>query len=408
MATRLGSVSESNENPASILTGRLNTGSLAGMVVLGVNFAGRQSGNVGTDFEGIFGTLRVNADGSFSYVLDNTDTDTDLLTTGERAFERFVVTYRLGGTVHTLAVEVAIDGIDEPEQVNLTYDEEIRITDDMVIGRHTSVRFVSSIGYAQGFRGDQDANTLWDFTNLGSIRFTSDGSNRQGYAAGPVPPQGRIMSHGRLVAESHPQIIGDIYGMLGFGENSGVVSAINRAPFNPAYILGRAIGGEGIDANSGLIEAISTLDAYGVWAFGGGRLINSGFIYVEGGAAYPSADRTDPLGIIGLHSGSSDDVTNSGTVHVVSNSDFVRSVGFSLFPPATNIYDPTRFDNSGTIVADRVIIALGGFQSSMYLNNSGHIEGTFELDRGGQPDRQLRELDWELDDGLRNPRHDRQ
>ena len=147
MATRLGSVSESNENPASILTGRLNTGGLAGMVVLGVNFAGRQSGNVGTDFEGIFGTLRVNADGSFSYVLDNNDVDTDLLSSGEQAFDRFVVTYSLGGVQRTLAVDVAINGVNEPGQVFIDYTEPVRVIEDTTIARGQFVRFQSESGF---------------------------------------------------------------------------------------------------------------------------------------------------------------------------------------------------------------------------------------------------------------------
>ena len=75
-------------------------------------------------------------------------------------------------------------------------------------------------------------------------------------------------------------------------------------------------------------------------------------------------------------------MNNSGTVHVVSNTPLVRSVGFRFFPNSTNIYSPNIVNNSGTIVADRAIIALDGFQTSTYLNNSGHIEGTLELDRG--------------------------
>jgi VCBS repeat-containing protein len=351
------------------------------MVVLGVNFAGRQSGNVGTDFEGIFGTLRVNADGSFSYVLDNNDVDTDLLSSGEQAFDRFVVTYSLGGVQRTLAVDVAINGANEPGQVFIDYAEPVRVIEDTTIARGQFVRFQSESGFIQGIRDDYVPDQRWDFANFGSIRFTSNGDTRQGVAVGPVPPMGRVQNHGRIVAEGHPTVNGDINALGSFGENSGVLSARHTAPFNPAEISGRAIAAA-VDTNSGLIEAVSNLDAYGVWAFGGGNLTNSGLIYVEGGAAYTNADRVDPLGIIGLRSGGTGNIDNSGTIRVVSNTSFVDSVGISYFPNSTNIYNPVWIDNSGTIVADRAIIALDGFQVSTYLTNSGHIEGTFELDRG--------------------------
>lgn len=76
------SVSESNSNPTTLATGTL---SLEGGTVVGVAFAGSKTGNVGTAFAGIFGKLTVNANGSYSYALDNLDRDTQLLSTGETA-----------------------------------------------------------------------------------------------------------------------------------------------------------------------------------------------------------------------------------------------------------------------------------------------------------------------------------
>ncbi|PKP93405.1 MAG: hypothetical protein CVT75_06185 [Alphaproteobacteria bacterium HGW-Alphaproteobacteria-14] len=147
MTTRLGLLTENNQTATSILTGRLDTGNLAGMEVLGVHFAGRQPGNVGVPFEGIFGTLQVNSDGSFTYLLNNNDLDTDLLASGEQAFERFVITFRIGGIEQTLAVDIAINGIDEPGQVRLDYAEPVSVIADTEIAPDTQVRFSSSEGF---------------------------------------------------------------------------------------------------------------------------------------------------------------------------------------------------------------------------------------------------------------------
>ena len=155
--------------------------------------------------------------------------------------------------------------------------------------------------------------------------------------------------------------------MGAYGENHGVASAIFTGGYNSERPAGAARGWDGVSRNTGLIEAISTFDAIGVAQFLGNNFTNTGFIYVEGGASYTAAIPNDPLGIIAYRSGGTDIVNNSGTIHVVSNTPLVRSVGFSFFPNATNIYSPNIINNSGTIVADRAIIALDGFQGDRRL-----------------------------------------
>lgn len=378
MTTRVGSVNENNQSATTTLSGRLDTGSLAGMVVVGVHFAGRQPGNVGTPFEGIFGTLQVNSDGSFTYLLNNNDLDTDLLATGEQAFERFVITFRIGGIEQTLAVDIAINGIDEPGQVRLDYAEPVSVIADTEIAPDTQVRFSSS----EGFRDTNftsDSSSIM-FENRGWLGGTSLDS--QPFISAVSLPVSSTINRGRITVGTADIAFTSAVGVIGAGENHGVVSSSVASGFDVNGLAGRAEGWAGVSLNTGLIEVISAFDALGTTQVAGNNFTNTGLIYVEGGSGYTSANRVDPLGIIAYRSGGTDIIDNQGTVYVVSNTPFVRSVGFSFFPNSTNIYSPSWFDNSGTIVADRAIIALDGFQTSMLLTNSGHIEGTLELDRG--------------------------
>lgn len=378
MANRIGTLTESNTSNTSVVNGTLASGNLAGMSVIGVAFAGRQAGNVATQFAGIFGTLQVNADGTFQYVLDNTDTDTDLLSSGETALDRFVITYRLGGQTYTMDVEIAINGLNEGGQTWIDYDSLVPLTSDLTVERDTYIRFNSGEGFVErGYLSGSDDEI--DITNYGSIAFTSDGSALQGFAAAPTV--GWMNNHGRMTAASNADEIGDIYVVIGNGENHGVLSAIHTAPADPQSIDGRAIGIQGNVVNTGLIEAVSNFDAYGVWTFYGGPFENHGLIYVEGGSGY-TGGFSDPLGIIGLRSGGINDVVNTGTVYVVSNAESIASVGFRFFANGTNIYNQMTFQNSGTIVADRAIVLSGNYEASIDLTNSGHIEGTLEIITG--------------------------
>ena len=65
------------------------------------------------DFEGIYGDLIVDGDGNWTYVLDNTDDDTQGLDTGENGTDRFTVTVReTGGAMRTgtETIEIEVNG----------------------------------------------------------------------------------------------------------------------------------------------------------------------------------------------------------------------------------------------------------------------------------------------------------
>src|SRR6185312_3150718 len=57
--------------------------------VLSVTAVNGAAGNVGATVAGTFGTLNLGSDGSYTYNLDNADTDTNALAQGETANETF-------------------------------------------------------------------------------------------------------------------------------------------------------------------------------------------------------------------------------------------------------------------------------------------------------------------------------
>ena len=189
---------------------------------------------------------------------------------------------------------------------------------------------------------------------------------------------------GRIVAQTSDPDTFDIYGVIGAGENRGVASA--RATVGPdsnGNTNGRAVGWAGVEVNSGLIEAISTYDVYGVRVLiGGGPLHNSGLIYVEGGSAYTSPSSRDLLEVIGVRADETDRIINSGTIHAVSNTTLLESVGVRFDRDTSQSFNPVFIDNSGTIVADVALNVNGSFQASTFLINTGHIEGRLDLISG--------------------------
>ncbi|UAB78083.1 M10 family metallopeptidase C-terminal domain-containing protein [Erythrobacter sp. SCSIO 43205] len=377
MSEQLGRVLESNAAPTTTLTGTLAVGARAGMSVTGVAIAGHQQGNVGTAFEGIFGTLTVNADGSFSYVLDNQDPDTNLIASGEEGTDRFTITFELGGITQTLAVEIAVDGVDETVRSFFQTSRPVRLEESITLDANTYARFTGNEGYIDE-RFDFAPPPI-NLDNFGSIFLNTQ--NGEPFATSVVlTGENYTRNFGRIAATtSDPDTI-DVSAVIGFGENHGVItSSASVGPDDNGNTNGRAIGWAGLKVNAGLVEAISTYDAYGVWAQEGGPLDNSGLIYVEGGNAYTSVTDTDPLGIIGLRSGGVGALTNSGTIHVISNTPFVESVGARFFQNSTNIYNPVFIDNSGAIVADVALEVSGDFLASTYLTNTGLIEGRIEL-----------------------------
>src|SRR5688500_16943814 len=104
------SVAERNDVPTSDSSGSVQTG------VQGVARAGRSSTGAGTWFQGTYGALLLNPDGSFTYRLDHSDPDTNALGAGQAADDRFTYTYLQNGILHTDTIVVRVAGIDEAGQ----------------------------------------------------------------------------------------------------------------------------------------------------------------------------------------------------------------------------------------------------------------------------------------------------
>ena len=234
-------------------------------------------------------------------MLDSNDRDTDLLATGDEAIERFVVTYRLGGTVRTLEVDVAIKGVNESGQVTTDYNAPIDVAADTIIARDALIRFTNSDGFRQAVSTEPDP--VWNFTNLGSISLAIDAGRSDSQAVSATPPLGRTDNFGRIAARSSTPETPGAASISAFGENHGVASAIYCGGYNSEFGTGLATGFAGVMVNSGLIETKSTFNAFGVYQPLGNNFTNTGFIYAEGGAGFTPAIGNDPLGIIGYRSG---------------------------------------------------------------------------------------------------------
>jgi VCBS repeat-containing protein len=164
-------VTESNTQAASTISGTLNNGVLQGLQVTGVFLAGQLAGQVGTQVAGIFGWLNVLSDGSYSYTLNNLDPDTDILAAGEQAFDRFVVTYSIGGQTRAVAVDITINGIDDPGQINLITDTTRIFSADGEIAAGT--RLISTA--ARAVFEDWQATGPIHVINRGSITLLGNG-----------------------------------------------------------------------------------------------------------------------------------------------------------------------------------------------------------------------------------------
>ncbi|EPE99603.1 VCBS domain-containing protein, partial [Rhizobium grahamii] len=92
--------------------GGIETKSVIG-VAAGVSIFGA-SGHVGTEVVGTYGTLTLNADGTWNYKLNNNDTNTQKLAQGERATEVFTYTMTdAAGATSTSTLSIAITGTND-------------------------------------------------------------------------------------------------------------------------------------------------------------------------------------------------------------------------------------------------------------------------------------------------------
>ena len=174
MMPRLLSVTERNDVATALFNDNFNLGGT--FTILGIARAGTSSTGVGSWFAGTYGAIIVNANGSYSYRLDNDDPDTNVLAAGQLADDRFTITYSVGGVVQTDTITVRVTGIDEPGQGTTTSSSTLVYPTPTVIDPLSQI--VSSAEYGVRLSGYGPGHQS---INRGSIRVGGQDS---------VPPGG--------------------------------------------------------------------------------------------------------------------------------------------------------------------------------------------------------------------------
>jgi VCBS repeat-containing protein len=375
---RFLALAERNDVPFSDLSGTLNPG--GSFLVQGLARAGRSATGVGSWFQGTYGALLINPDGSYTYRLDNADPDTNLLAAGQVADDRFTYTYAQNGIVHTDTIIVHVSGVDEAGQQVTGGNNTILFTADGAIEALQQFRITATAGLIVS----AETNPVHVFVNRGMIHGEAPTSN--GATAIAVEQHGRpesleLINEGLIEAHAgagaHQAIGAGASGGANI-TNHGVIRAVAEGVNQSGYSQATGAGGWHL-INTGLIEAISTFEA---WAVSVGKTFdNFGLVYAEGAA------RFNVPGIAGVYEGASAGMTinNSGTIWAVSRTAGVDSFGIAMFRDSTNHYAYATVNNSGTIVADIAVHAWGtsvGGITGMHVYNSGHVEGDFDMDLG--------------------------
>ena len=377
-------VLESNSDPVTSRTGTVSPSGGGSFTVLGVASAGVSSGHLGTALQGIYGTLTIAADGTYLYRLDNADADTNLIGAGQVGHDRFTYTYQQNGQIQTGEVLVNVAGVEEPGQVVTNYTSTVTVPGSLVIGTLERLVFAAENSIT-GLVNDLADPGVSDLINNGSIVVgTPTGPSGIGIYGGDGyrhPEGGKVL----LVNNGRVEVMAGAAGATALGiTSSGVLPLVNNGVISALSANSNAAG---IAANwqvinTGLIEVIAPHGyATGV---NDSRLVNSGTIYVAGGlsgndgAGNPGEFAS--TGVVGY--GMFCAINNSGTIHAVSTNSAFKSIGISLFPNSSNPYSSASIFNSGRIVADVAIQALEGYNISLAVINTGHIEGDFRRDQG--------------------------
>lgn len=223
----IAELNESNQDGTTVANGSLSDIGLQGVTVLGLAFAGTQTGNVGTAFSGFYGTLTIEQDGSFSYILDNLAANTDLLSTGEQGVERFVVTYLENGVTQSTPIEITISGLDEAGQQVIFYDEAQALDQNtgLLIARDTTIYFDAQDGFEDRYYGDDRKDFV--VSNYGSVSMVvQEFSSHSPFSLGD--PRIWFENFGRVEISG----IGteSVTGVIGSGNNFGVISVHQPIP----------------------------------------------------------------------------------------------------------------------------------------------------------------------------------
>ena len=142
---------------------------------------GGQASNVGQVIAGTYGSLKLNADGSYTYTLDNADADTQRLAAGQLATETFsyVVSDNAGGTAQT-SLAISITGANDSPTAEADF---AMITEDAVPNTIAGNVLANDSDPDAGTQlrvvgvGGQAANLGQAITGTyGSLRLNADGS----------------------------------------------------------------------------------------------------------------------------------------------------------------------------------------------------------------------------------------
>lgn len=376
-------VAENNSVAFTQIAGTFSTGT-PDFKVLGLAIAGRSAENVGgAGLKGIYGTLVVASDGSFTYNLDNNDPDVDALGSGMSALESFTYTYIAGGNVLSGRAAFRIAGLDEVGQLITRSSASIDLSSGNVIG--TLQRIESTAQYAVLLNNPSGQPIR--YTNNGTVSVDSTSFESLGFG---IYSGGRteLLNNGLFSVISHLNAASGAN--LSNGStliNNGVIRAFADRPRdqNMGTYAGRVVGsGGGPIVNNGLIEATSVYgEAIGLnytqW------LVNNGVIRVSApGLPRYSDGRVDLFALTGIRgSGAGAFIDNRGVIDMISTSANGVTVAIYLFPDSSNPHSTGTIINSGRIIADVAILSSDGYNVALNITNSGHIEGELQRATGG-------------------------
>lgn len=362
------SVAESLSTATTTITGQIPLHGAA-PIVTGVAIAGKSTGRVGSTIAGIYGALKVNADGTYSYVLDNRNPDTAILASGEQAHDHFEVTAFEGGKTVLILVDIAITGAGNPAITTTREPATLNIGDGAVLAAGNRLIFGGGTGVSLNY----DPLHPHFAKNNGAIAAASS-SGFFIYAAQADGPGMHFINNGRITARTAGSGVNTVTALSAdWATNTGVVSAVSASAATAIGLAGGSYFDQSLVSNSGLIEAISKGSATGLDA-DGGNFVNSGEVFAIGqtGTVY------------GVHSGQSHGsvLTNIGTILAVAGAKTAKSVGIWYFPDSTNPLSQLTITNSGTIAAQTAILVDDGYSIATYLTNSGMIQGAVQLGPG--------------------------
>jgi VCBS repeat-containing protein len=98
------------ENSGAVVSGNVLTNDNDGGDGGALTVTALSTGTVGSPFTGQFGTFQVNADGSFTYDLDDTLAAVDQLLAGEELFDELTYTLSDGTDTATAILRIRIQG----------------------------------------------------------------------------------------------------------------------------------------------------------------------------------------------------------------------------------------------------------------------------------------------------------